>query len=250
MKKIIALMLVVLSSLVFFACDSDKQDAPKPTSFATEPEPTLSTEEIRKDEAYALASEIHDIMCEFDFETIFEEYSDVKSRASQNKNSLLDYGGTAWLASYTSLSQEELDEGIIYVFCGGTEEGYNNTSEEEKQRNREQINKIAWKSDIYADGVWGAYHINGTFDMMQGKLKDLRIKLDYFQEEYSDEYEIYTDMEDCYETIERILSDYMDGMGGYDHLDSIVESAGLSNFDLQLTNLGFQILCYYTEKAD
>jgi len=156
MKKVLALILVVTICLLIVACDGNTNDeykAPTTSSSTSEPEVTLSEEQIRKDEAYALAGEIYNTLRELNLMTLTEE---------------------------------------------------------------------------------------------QGKLNDLKMKIDYFQKQYQEEKELYTYIEDCYDEIERFLSNPIDDDGSV--ASSISIDARLSYFDAKVSLIGMKIELYEMER--
>lgn len=112
--------------------------------------------------------------------------------------------GASYLAGELNLSEEELIEGIVYTMLGGTDEDYQNATEEEKQEYRDwDVIYFSLNEDsLFSACIWavtGAYAASGKTKEAQTALDDAKAIMREMSEKYSD-YEHYPSLKGYYTT--------------------------------------------------
>lgn len=134
--------------------------------------------------------------------------------------------GVAFLAEELNLSSDELIEGIVYIMLGGTDEDYENATEEEKAEYRDwdELYFSLNEDSLFSACIWavtGAYAANGKTEEAQVALDAAKQIMREMSEKYSD-YEHYPSLKEYYTTTSSFFNFCKDPTGSFEQVKTTV----------------------------
>lgn len=131
------------------------------------------------------------------------------------------------LDSELYLSEDEIREGIVYVYLTfEDEDGYINATEEEKEEFEELCDGFftIFEDDLFSACVWvvtGAYQANGKIEEAEVAIESAKVQMKTLSEEYSD-YEHYPNLKEYYTTTSAFFDFCQNPTGSFEQVKETI----------------------------
>ena len=230
MKRIIALLLVLVLSLSMVGCGKTMCSVEGCENEAVEDETfeeDFCSKHLAHEKAFVASKAAYDNI-DIAYEITEQFGSDIYEAwrlGIQDDDEILKEG-VAHLATELSLSEEELKEGVVYAIAGMTGEDYAGMSDEDKAtftENTAAVFKLV-EDDLFSFCVMvvtGAYNANGKVEEAQTALDDAKSQIKELSDKYSD-YEQYPNLKGYYTTTSSFFDFCQNPTGSFEQIKDTV----------------------------
>ena len=230
MKRIIALLLVLVLSLSMVGCGKTMCSVEGCENEAVEDETfeeDFCSKHLANEKAFVASKAAYDNI-DIAYEITEQFGSDIYEAwrlGIQDDDEILKEG-VAHLATELSLSEEELKEGVVYAIAGMTGEDYAGMSDEDKAtftENTAAVFKLV-EDDLFSFCVMvvtGAYNANGKVEEAQTALDDAKSQMKELSDKYSD-YEHYPNLKGYYTTTSSFFDFCQNPTGSFEQIKDTV----------------------------